>query len=63
MLAKLIFLWYVLVGQVEYQQTFEGTKQYALFFSDGKVVDFATEAEIKEYIMTGTFEYNEYLGE
>lgn len=57
MLTKLIFLWYLLIGQVEYQQTVDGTKQYALFFENGKVVDFATQGEICEYIETGTFEY------
>lgn len=57
MLTKLIFLWYLLIGQVEYQQTVDGTDQYALFFNDGKVVDFATEAEINQFIETGTFEY------
>jgi hypothetical protein len=39
----------------------EGVKQYALFFEDGKVVDYATKSEICEYIETGTFEYNEDL--
>jgi hypothetical protein len=40
----------------------DGRKQYALFFEDGKVVDYATKAEIYEYIETGTFEYEEDLG-
>jgi hypothetical protein len=39
----------------------DGRNQYALFFPDGKVVDYATKAEICEYIKSGTFEYNEDL--
>lgn len=60
-MAKLIFAWYLLTGTVEYQQTMDGHKQYALFFKDGKVVDYAYKGEILEYIETGTFEYNEDL--
>jgi hypothetical protein len=60
-MAKLIFIWYLLTGTVEYQQTMDGHKQYALFFKDGKVIDYAYEGEIIEYIKTGTFEYNEDL--
>ena len=60
-MIKLMFVWLVLTGQVKYQQTMEGVKQYALFFEDGKVVDYATKSEICEYIETGTFEYNEDL--
>jgi leucyl aminopeptidase (aminopeptidase T) len=61
-MIKLMFAWLVLTGQVKYQQTNEGVKQYALFFEDGKVVDYATKNEIYEYIETGTFEYDEDLG-
>ena len=60
-MTKLIFIWYILTGTVEYQQTMDGHKQYALFFEDGKVVDYAYKEEILEYIETGTFEYNEDL--
>lgn len=60
-MAKLIFIWYLLTGTVEYQQTMDGHKQYALFFEDGKVIDYAYKGEILEYIETGTFEYNEDL--
>ena len=61
-MTKVIFIWLMLTGQVKYQQTMEGRKQYALFFEDGKVVDYATKHEIYEYIETGTFEYDEDLG-
>lgn len=61
-MIKLMFAWLVLTGQVKYQQTMDGVKQYALFFKDGKVVDYATKHEICEYIETGTFEYDEDLG-
>lgn len=62
-MIKLIFMWMLLTGQVKYQQHGEdGRKQYALFFKDGKVVDYATKHEIYEYIETGTFEYDEDLG-
>ena len=61
-MTKVIFIWLLLTGQVEYQQKGEdGRKQYALFFKDGKVVDYAYKAEIYEYIETGTFEYDETL--
>ena len=57
----LIFLWYLITGTIVYQQEMDGRNQYALFFPDGKVVDYATKAEIMEYIETNTFEYNEDL--
>ena len=57
----IIFLWYLITGTVVYQQEMDGRNQYALFFPDGKVVDYATKAEIMEYIETNTFEYNEDL--
>ena len=60
-MTKLIFIWYLVTGTVQYQQTMDGHKQYALFFKDGKVVDYAYKAEILEYIKTGTFEYDEDL--
>jgi leucyl aminopeptidase (aminopeptidase T) len=61
-MIKLMFAWLVLTGQVKYQQTMDDQKQYALFFEDGKVIDYATKAEIYEYIETGSFEYDEDLG-
>ena len=57
----LIFIWYLITGTVVYQQEMDGRNQYALFFPDGKVVDYATKAEIMEYIKTGKFQYNEDL--
>jgi len=62
MITKMIFVWLLCIGQVKYQQNGEdGRKQYALFFEDGTVVDYAYKAEICEYIESGTFEYNEDL--
>ena len=61
MIAKLIFTWYLITGTVVYQQDMDGRNQYALFFEDGKVIDYAYKEEILEYIETGTFEYNEDL--
>ena len=60
-MTKLIFIWYLVTGTVQYQQTMDGHKQYALFFNNGKVIDYAYKSEILEYIETGTFEYNEDL--
>jgi hypothetical protein len=60
-MTKLIFIWYLVTGTVQYQQTMDGHKQYALFFKNGKVIDYAYKSEILEYIETGTFEYNEDL--
>ena len=57
----LIFLWYLITGTIVYQQEMDGRNQYALFFPDGKVVDYAYKEEILEYIDSGTFEYNEDL--
>ena len=57
----IIFLWYLITGTIVYQQEMDGRNQYALFFPDGKVVDYATKAEIMEYIKTGKFQYNEDL--
>jgi hypothetical protein len=34
---------------------------YAVFFEDGKVVDFAFRGEVMQYILTGEFEYDETL--
>jgi hypothetical protein len=61
MIAKAVFVWLLLTGQVKYQQTMNGHKQYALFFKNGTVVDYAYKEEIIEYIQTGDFEYNEDL--
>ena len=61
MIAKLIFTWYLITGTVVYQQDMDGRNQYALFFKDGKVIDYAYKEEILEYIETETFEYNEDL--
>lgn len=61
MIAQIIFIWYLITGTVIYQQDMDGKRQYALFFPDGKVVDYAYKAEIIEYIQTGTFEYDDTL--
>jgi hypothetical protein len=61
MIAQIIFIWYLITGTVIYQHDVEGRNTYALFFPDGKVVDYAYKAEIIEYIETGTFEYDETL--
>ena len=58
---KLLFSHTVFPGTVIYQHDVEGRNTYALFFPDGKVVDYAYKAEIIEYIETGTFEYDETL--
>jgi hypothetical protein len=61
MIAQIIFIWYLITGTVIYQHDVEGRNTYALFFPDGKVVDYAYKAEIIEYIETGTFEYDDTL--
>jgi hypothetical protein len=58
-MKTIIFIWYVFTGTVVPQHDVDGRQTYALFFKDGKVVDFAFKSEILEYIETGTFEYNE----
>jgi hypothetical protein len=61
MITKIIFVWYLWTGIIVPQGEHEGRDMYAIFFEDGKVVDFAYKAEIIEYIETGTFEYDETL--
>lgn len=58
-MKTIIFIWYLVSGTIVPQDKVEGRQTYALFFEDGKVVDFAYKGEILEYIETGTFEYNE----
>jgi len=58
-MKTIIFIWYLVSGTIVPQDKVEGRQTYALFFEDGKVVDFAFKEEILEYIETGTFEYDE----
>jgi hypothetical protein len=58
-MTKIIFIWYLVTGTIVPQDKVNDRQTYALFFEDGKVVDFAFKAEILEYIETGTFEYDE----
>jgi hypothetical protein len=58
-MKTIIFIWYLVSGTIVPQDKVEGRQTYALFFEDGKVVDFAFKGEILEYIETGTFEYYE----
>jgi hypothetical protein len=58
-MKTIIFIWYLVSGTVVPQDKVDDRQTYALFFEDGKVVDFAYKAEILEYIETGTFEYDE----
>jgi hypothetical protein len=50
----------LLSGDVKYQQTMDGHKQYKLV-TDEKVYDYAYKAEIIQYINTKEFKYNEDL--
>lgn len=61
MLTKLIFVLYLLTGTVTPQHEVDGRRTYAIFFEDGKVIDFAYEAEVCNWIETGSFQYNEDL--
>jgi hypothetical protein len=64
MLTKLIFIFYLLTGTIVPQDEHEGRKTYAIFFKDGKVIDYAYEAEIYNWINQGSpdeFQYNETL--
>jgi hypothetical protein len=58
-MKTIIFIWYLVSGTIVPQDKVEGRQTYAVFFEDGKVVDFAFKEEILEYIETGTFEYDE----
>jgi hypothetical protein len=58
-MTKIIFIWYLVSGTIVPQDKVDDRQTYALFFEDGKVVDFAFKSEILEYIETGTFEYDE----
>ena len=58
MIAKLIFTWYLLTGTVQPVDNVDGRTIYAMPDSN---IEYAYEAELIEYIETGTFEYNEDL--
>lgn len=59
-MTKIIFLWMLLSGQVKYQQTMDGYKQYKLT-TDENVYEYAYKAEVLEYIEKKEFKYNEDL--
>ena len=61
MLTKLIFILYLFTGTVVPQDEHEGRKTYAIFFEDGKVIDYAYKAEVYNWIETGTFQYDDTL--
>jgi hypothetical protein len=58
MIAKLIFTWYLITGTVQPIDNVNGRTIYAMPDSN---IEYAYEAELIEYIETGTFEYNEDL--
>jgi hypothetical protein len=60
-MKTIIFIWYLVTGTVVPQHKVNGRQTYAVFFEDGKVVDFAFRGEVMQYILTGNFEYDETL--
>lgn len=66
MLTKLIFLFYLCTGTVVPQDEHEGRKTYAIFFENGKVIDYAYRGEVYNWIEQGSpneFQYNEDLND
>lgn len=63
-MAKIIFLFYILIGRVIPMDEQVGSrKTYVLNFKDGTCVEYAYRQEILEYIESGTFEYDDTLDE
>lgn len=52
-----------MTGSIKYQGENEGRKYYVMFFKDGKVIDYAYKGEIKHYLKTGVFVYDEDLSD
>lgn len=64
MLTKFIFVLYLCTGTIIPQDEHEGRQTYAIFFKDGKCIDFAYKAEVYNWINQGMpdeFQYNEDL--
>lgn len=60
-MKSLLFYWMMLTGDIKHQGENEGRKYYIIFFKDDKVIEFAYKGEIKNYLKTGVFVYNEDL--
>lgn len=58
MIAKLIFIWYCFTGTITAVDDVDGRTIYEM---PSAQIEYAYEAELVEYIETGTFEYNEDL--
>jgi hypothetical protein len=62
-MKTIVFYWMMLKGSIIPQGDNDGRKMYALKFPDNKVVDYAYKEEILNYLETGTFYYDETLGD
>lgn len=60
-MKTLLFYWMMLTGSIKPMGEHEGRKFYTMYFKDGKVIDFAYKGEIKRYLKTGVFIYDEDL--
>jgi hypothetical protein len=60
-MSKIVFMWWLLNGTITPAGEHEDHKLYTVWFSDGKVADYAYKGEVMNYIKTGKFEYDESL--
>ena len=62
-MMNLIFMLMLAVGTVTQAEKNDDRQMYNLECNDGTVIEYAYKEEILEYIETGTFEYDEMLGQ
>jgi hypothetical protein len=60
-MSKLIFIWWLINGTITPAGHDDNHKLYTVWFSDGKVADYAYKGEVMNYIKTGKFEYDDFL--
>lgn len=59
-MTQITFIWYLITGVIVPTDDVDGRTIYTMPEAH---IEYAYEAELIEYLETGTFEYNEDLGE
>lgn len=59
-MTQIIFIWYLITGVIVPTDDVDGRTIYSM---PKDKIEYAYKAELIEYLETGTFEYNEDLGE
>ena len=62
-MAKIIFLWYLISGTVQFQEKIDNKKLYNINFKDSTVIEYAYKGEVIKWIKTGEFKYDEDLAD